>query len=143
MSHIQARSVAELLGVKAGRKTSFTHLDLAEAIQKGFPVSTVERILLRIAPDDRRFRDRLIPRATLARRVKSLSPPESDRLARLARLWALAVDVWGTDSEALRFLAEPHPMLEGRVPRDVAVETEIGARAVEDLLGRLKYGSAA
>jgi putative toxin-antitoxin system antitoxin component (TIGR02293 family) len=143
MPHIQAISVANLLGLKAGKRASFTHLDLAEAVQKGLPVSTVERVLHRIAPGDRRFRDRFIPRATLARREKSLSPLESDRLARLARLWAFAVDVWGSDAEALRFLAEPHPILEGRVPRDVAVETEIGARAVEDLLGRLKYGSAA
>ncbi|MGH7057896.1 MAG: antitoxin Xre/MbcA/ParS toxin-binding domain-containing protein [Acetobacteraceae bacterium] len=31
----------------------------------------------------------------------------------------------------------------GRVPRELATETEVGARAVEDLLGRLKFGSAA
>jgi putative toxin-antitoxin system antitoxin component (TIGR02293 family) len=66
-----------------------------------------------------------------------------DRGARLARLWAFATDVWGSQSAAQRFFAEPHPLLGGRVPMELATETEIGARTVEDLLGRLKYGSAA
>ena len=43
---------------------------------------------------------------------------------------------------ARRFLGEPHPLLRNRVPRELAIESDIGARAVEDLLGRLKYGSA-
>jgi putative toxin-antitoxin system antitoxin component (TIGR02293 family) len=76
-------------------------------------------------------------------RGQRLSVEESDRIARLARLWAFALDVWRSDAAAQRFFAEPHPLLGGRIPRDVAIETEVGARAVEDILGRLKYGSAA
>ncbi|WP_371807937.1 antitoxin Xre/MbcA/ParS toxin-binding domain-containing protein [Aquisalimonas sp. 2447] len=34
-------------------------------------------------------------------------------------------------------------LLEGRVPLEVATETEYGADAVVEILGRLKYGSAA
>ncbi len=34
-------------------------------------------------------------------------------------------------------------MLEGRRPVDVVLATDMGARLVEDILGRLKYGSAA
>ena len=94
-----------------------------------------------------KLRHEIIPKATLARRQRTaeqrLSPEESDRVARLARIWAFALDVWGTASAAQRFLAEPHPLLGGRIPREIAIETEIGARTVEDLLGRLKYGSAA
>jgi putative toxin-antitoxin system antitoxin component (TIGR02293 family) len=146
MATMEARSLAVLLGLKP-RSSLFTSLDLAEAVGEGLSVKAVDRVCDMIAPFDPSLRYQIVSKATLARRKRSesgrLSPEEGDRLARLARLWAFAVDVWGSEAAARRFLAEPHPLLGGRVPRNVATETEIGARAVEDLLGRLKYGSAA
>jgi putative toxin-antitoxin system antitoxin component (TIGR02293 family) len=99
-----------------------------------------------IAPTDANFKYRVVSRATLDRRRKSegkrLSPEESERLARIAKLWAFAREVWRSDEEARAFLFRPHMLLEGRQPIEVAVKTEIGARLVEDILGRLEYGSA-
>jgi len=145
MTAIQPRSLAELLGVKP-KKKPFTALDLAEAIGAGLPVATVDRLCAAIAPGDASLRHRLVPRATLARRQRSavqrLSAEESGRLARLAQVWAMAIEVWGSQAAAQRFMAEPHPLLGGRIPREIATETDIGARAVEDLLGGLKYGTA-
>lgn len=147
MSAIEPAAVIELLGMKHPRGRKLTSLDLAELVLRGFPADAVDRLCALIAPGDAGLRNRLVPKATLARRQRAagrrLSAEESGRVARLARLWAFATDVWGSDAAAQRFLAEPHPLLGGKVPRDLAVETEIGARAVEDLLGRLKYGSAA
>ena len=37
-------------------------------------------------------------------------------------------------------LADPHPLLAGRIPRVFAIESELGAREVENLLGRTKFG---
>lgn len=146
MAGIEARSLAALLGVKP-KTTSFTSLDLADEIEKGLSVDTLDRLCGLIAPAEPGLRYRIVSKATLARRQRAakrrLNREESDRLARLARLWAFAVDVWGSEAAARRFLSEPHPLLGGRIPREVATETEIGARAVEELLGRLKYGSAA
>lgn len=71
------------------------------------------------------------------------SPIDSDRLARFARVWTLAREVWGNDQDARAFLFNPHMMLEGRPPVDVALATETGTSLVEGLLGRLHYGSAA
>jgi len=60
----------------------------------------------------------------------------------LAQLRAFATEVWGSDAAAQRFLSEPHPLLRGRIPRELARESEAGAHAVERLLGGLKYGAA-
>lgn len=146
MSLTEARNVAEILGVRPRAAQSFTSLDFAKLVVKGFPVAAIDRVCGLVAPDDKTLRNRIVSRATLTRRQKTaerrLSAEESDKLARLAHLWAVALEVWGSEPEARRFLGEPHPLLGRRAPRDVAVETEVGARAVEDLLGRLKHGSA-
>jgi len=64
---------------------------------------------------------------------------ESERTERLARVVATADYVWDDTDAARRFLHEPHPMLEGRAPLDLAL-SELGARRVEDLLWRLFHG---
>jgi putative toxin-antitoxin system antitoxin component (TIGR02293 family) len=148
MSNVAPRELAILLGVRRQQKSQdFTSLDLSQAVVRGLPVESVDRLSALIAPGDTALRHRLVPKATLARRQRTaqrrLSADESDRIARLARLWTFAKDVWGSAGSAQRFFAETHPLLGGRAPLDVAIESEIGARAVEDLLGRLKYGSAA
>ncbi len=146
MPENQARSIAEMLGIKP-KSRPFTSLDLAHEVGRGLPVAAIDRVCGAIAPSKPGLRYRIVSKATLARRQKAakrrLSREESDRLARLARLWAFSVDVCGSEEAARRFLSDPYALLGGRVPLEVATETEIGARTVEELLGRLKYGSAA
>ncbi|MBV9777902.1 MAG: DUF2384 domain-containing protein, partial [Acetobacteraceae bacterium] len=72
-----------------------------------------------------------------------LSPEESARVARLAQVWALALEVWGGEEEARAFLFRPHPMLDERRPIDVVLANEFGRPLVEGILGALQYGSAA
>jgi putative toxin-antitoxin system antitoxin component (TIGR02293 family) len=140
------QEVATLLGVNPKRAKEITNLELADEVKRGLPIATVERVFQSISPNDVAFRNRMVPKATLARRKagagRRLSPQESDRVARMASLWAFALDVWQSPQAAQRFLGEPHPLLGGKIPYEVAVETEIGARTVEELLGRLKYGSS-
>jgi putative toxin-antitoxin system antitoxin component (TIGR02293 family) len=144
IAHIE--QVATILGVSPKRAKEMTSLGLAEEVKRGISPAAVDRVVQFISPNDVSFRNRIVPKATLARRKtgseRRLSPEESDKVARMASLWALALDVWHSREAAQRFLGAPHPLLNGRSPSDVAVETEIGARAVEELLGRLKYGSA-
>ena len=80
-------------------------------------------------------------RATLHRRQKSgvLSPDESDKALRLARIAGHAIAVFGGDTEARAWLQAPQVGLGGEVPLDYA-ETEVGAREVENLLGRIDHG---
>ena len=90
--------------------------------------------------------DRLAPllgisKATLHRRKAAgrLDPAESDRVLRFARLMGRAVEVLETEENARSWLTSPQYGLGGSVPLDYA-GTEVGAREVEDLLGRIAYG---
>ena len=88
----------------------------------------------------------MVSKQTLVRRRKkgeALSRAESERLARIARVWSMARGVYKDDELTRTFLSRPHQLLEGRVPLEVAIENEYGAEAVIEVLGRLKYGSAA
>jgi len=90
--------------------------------------------------------DRIAPKiglslATLHRRKASgrLTTDESDRVIRYARLIGQAVEVFGDLVAAREWLAHPQHGLDQAVPLDYA-ETEVGAREVEALLGRIEYG---
>jgi hypothetical protein len=65
----------------------------------------------------------------------------ADDPASLGKINALAEEVWRSPEAAQSFLHRPHPLLDGRLPIDVARSSEAGARTVEGILGRLKYGS--
>lgn len=77
---------------------------------------------------------------TLARRKQEgrLSPQESERVFRVAALFDRAVEALGDADAARRWLASPAVAL-GASPLDHA-DTELGAREVEELLGRLEHG---
>ncbi len=82
-----------------------------------------------------------ISRATLHRRKISgrLAPDESDKVVRFARLLGHAVDVFGSVEEARQWLSFQQRGLGGAVPLEYA-RSEVGAREVENLLGRIQYG---
>jgi putative toxin-antitoxin system antitoxin component (TIGR02293 family) len=82
-----------------------------------------------------------ISRSTLQRRKHAgrLSSGESDKVLRFARLLEHATKVFGDVDKARAWLKHPQYGLGGAVPLDYA-ETEIGAREVDNLLGRIDYG---
>ena len=83
-----------------------------------------------------------IPERTLARRRVSgyLSPEESERLLRISHLFEKAVELFGGDVVgAVRWLRTKKKYLENQPPLEYA-KTELGAREVENLLGRLEHG---
>ena len=82
-----------------------------------------------------------LSRATLHRRKKSgqLDASESERLIRVARLMARATEVFESDESARSWLKRPALALAGESPLGFA-DTEVGAREVEFLLGRLEQG---
>lgn len=84
-----------------------------------------------------------ISTATLSRRRAKNEPLDrdhSDRLMRYARLFWQAVAYFDGDTETARaWLARPARGLNGHSPLEYA-ETELGAREVEDLIGRLEHG---
>jgi len=80
-------------------------------------------------------------RATLHRRKKTghLDRAESDRLVRFVRLFSRAATALGGADGARSWLVSPAVAFHGECPLDFA-NTEIGAREVEALLGRLQHG---
>jgi putative toxin-antitoxin system antitoxin component (TIGR02293 family) len=63
-----------------------------------------------------------------------------DRLVRSARLYAIAADVLEDDAAAALWLKSPQRALAGGIPLELA-HTDVGARAVEALLGRMEHGT--
>jgi putative toxin-antitoxin system antitoxin component (TIGR02293 family) len=84
----------------------------------------------------------LLPLRTLSRRREKgkLDPAESDRLMRFSIIVEKAVDLFDGDTAAARhWLRAPQPALGGRTPIPFS-QTTVGAREVEDLIGRLEHG---
>lgn len=87
----------------------------------------------------------VVPRRTLARRRlagERLSPEESDRAVRLARITAHAERVFGDAEKAHGWLREPSRTLGGTAPLNL-LRTETGAHLVEQTLHRIDYGMLA
>jgi putative toxin-antitoxin system antitoxin component (TIGR02293 family) len=146
MSHLSFLSgYASLLGLSTKSLGAYSPVMLISRIERGLPLGALEKVAHLIAPNDTQFKYRLVPKATLERRKKTnkLSAEEGTRLARLARVWSAARDVWGGDDEARDFLFRPHPMAEDNRPIDLAIRSEFGAELILDILGGLKYGTAA
>jgi putative toxin-antitoxin system antitoxin component (TIGR02293 family) len=69
---------------------------------------------------------------------RRLSPQESDRVMRFWRLTQQAAKVFGDMARGRQWLKFPQRGLGGAVPLDYA-STEVGAREIESLLGRIEY----
>lgn len=116
--------------------------DLIRQIQKGLRFSELETLQNSIdLPFEQLAAKLAISRSTLQRRKAAgrLSPDESDKVMRLSRLLEHATKVFGDVEKARAWLKHPQYGLGGAVPLDYA-ETEIGAREVDNLLGRIDYG---
>ena len=116
--------------------------ELIRKIQKGLRFSELETLHNSIALPFEQLAAKLsISRSTLQRRKAAgrLSPDESDKVIRYSRLVQQAADFFGEIEKARAWLKHPQYGLGGAVPLDYA-RTEAGAREVENLLGRMKYG---
>jgi putative toxin-antitoxin system antitoxin component (TIGR02293 family) len=115
---------------------------LIQLIKVGLPLSALEGLRRKLDLPEESFAKKLgISRATLHRRKTAgkLAALESDRLVRFARLTERATEVLGSLEEARKWLKTPQRGLGGERPLDYA-QTEVGAREVENLLGRIEYG---
>jgi putative toxin-antitoxin system antitoxin component (TIGR02293 family) len=115
--------------------------ELIRKIQKGLRFSELETLQNSIdLPFEQLAAKLAISRSTLQRRKAAgrLSPDESDKVMRLSRLLEHAKKVFGDVDKARAWLKHPQYGLGGAVPLDYA-ETEVGAREVDNLLGRIEY----
>lgn len=118
-------------------------LHLMRKVEKGLPFRVVERLRRNMALTIGELAELIqVPTRTLSRRKEEgrLQPDESDRALRASRLFGRTLELFEGDATAARaWLSSVQPALGGAVPLSVA-KTEIGAREVEHLIGRLEHG---
>src|ERR1700692_5031093 len=113
--------------------------DLREAIREGFPHAVLEELMRAAGLTLKELADALdlSSRSLQRRRHGRLARFKSDRLYRLARLLALARQSLGDAARASRWLKRTNRSLGGIAPI-AAIDTELGARQVGNLLGRIE-----
>ena len=118
-------------------------LDLVTRVKKGLSYSALESLQQAIDLPLQELAEMVhIPPRTLHRRKEQgrLHPDESDRLVRLSRVYGQTLDLFEGDQPAARqWLSSRQPALGGASPLLMA-STEVGAREVEALIGRLEHG---
>jgi putative toxin-antitoxin system antitoxin component (TIGR02293 family) len=137
------RAIVEACGGrKAWRATVRTPNDAMREVREGLPYE----VLTAIARDFRfDMKDLIavldIPWSSLARRRKAgrFRPDESDRIYRLARVATMAAGVLEGKERAARWLREPNRALGGETPIRL-LDTDVGGRQVEAILGRIEHG---
>ncbi len=141
---MNSNAIAQVLGGRKvlGRKvTSFA--ELAELIRQGLPAGSLLELGQRLDLKNAALSQKLgIPQRTLSRRLSRhsrLTAAESDRTVRLARVYATAVEMIGNREKATLWLRTPNRALGGAVPID-QLDNDLGAKEVENILGRIAYG---
>jgi putative toxin-antitoxin system antitoxin component (TIGR02293 family) len=113
-----------------------------KTIESGVPVDTMTSFAAASGIPLKDLYDVVIPARTLKhRRARSepLSLDESDKLARLVRVFDHAVRVFTTADRARIWLEEPKRRFGNRTPLAM-LRTDIGGRLVEEFLGQIEYG---
>ena len=138
-----ATDVIEVLGgQKVLRGKISNPMELHEKTRMGLPYAAFDavRSTLQLTREEA-ARAIGVPERTLARRKKEkkLNALESDRLLRLARVGALAVEILGKEDNASQWLKRANYALGSRTPLDL-LDTDAGAKGVEDVLWQIAYG---
>ncbi len=117
-------------------------IEMVHAVRRGLPWAAFEALVAALAISQAELAATLHIRArTLSRRKDAgkLEAMESDRLFRLARVFAHAVEVFEATERARDWLESENRALGGQRPLAL-LDTDAGAREVDDVLGRIEHG---
>ena len=138
-----ALAVVDRLGGREVLKADVrSELDLARAIRAGIPPRAVDRVLDAGLLQPAELYALVIPRRTLAHRKEKrqpLTPEESDRLTRVVRVLARAEEALASGEKAAHWVRTANRALSGHRPLDL-LASDVGARMVERVLGRVEHG---
>jgi putative toxin-antitoxin system antitoxin component (TIGR02293 family) len=113
-----------------------------QAVESGVPVAIMSEFVSASGVPLKDLYDIVIPARTLKHRRarhEPLSRDESDKLARVVRVFDHAVRVFDGIERARTWLDEPKRRFDGRTPIEM-LRTETGARMVDEFLGQIEYG---
>ena len=116
--------------------------DLIDAVKAGLPTDVFRALVGALSISETSLASVTgISGTTLTRRKRSghLSPAESEHVLRIATLLDRARQVFDDAEGAAEWLKTPNLSLGDKIPLEYA-DTEVGAREVENLLGRIDYG---
>jgi putative toxin-antitoxin system antitoxin component (TIGR02293 family) len=141
---METEAIIEILGGRKVLGQTIKNPDgLTRMIRKGLPAGSVTALAEKLHLSNAVLSRSLgIPQRTLTRRLTQgslLTPAESDRTVRMARICADAVEMIGNEEKAIEWLSTPNRALGGERPLD-QLDTDTGGRMVEDILGRIAYG---
>ena len=111
-------------------------------VEQGLPLATLEEFATYSGFAMKDLLEVVIPLRTLKhrrQRQEVLNPEESDKLARVARLWELAVKVFGNPDKARRWLTKPKVRFDEKTPLQM-MHTGAGGDGVEEMLGQIDEG---
>lgn len=130
--------VSVVTGVRSGRRE-----EMLVSIKRGLKFASIGHLVKGFRTPRKDIARILSIASTTMNRRKAqgrLLPDESDRVVRLAQLKDAALVLMNFDDEAaVSWLHTPNSILGGESPLEHA-STEVGARDVEDLIGRLRHG---
>lgn len=127
------------LGIK-GKSGRGSLGQVREALKQGVPREAFENFRRALGVTTEELADVLgIPLRTLARRTERFKPDESERLLRLGSVLQKANEVLEEPEAVRRWMTQPKRALGGLTPLRCC-DTEVGAREVEALLGRIEHG---
>jgi putative toxin-antitoxin system antitoxin component (TIGR02293 family) len=135
---------AALRGARGYRVIGVKRIDgLVSELKRGVEISRYDTFVRKSGLPTKEDNQviQLRPRALVRRRKEGrLSQAESERLYRLSVVFEKAVELHeGKVDEARTWMSTPRAALAGQTPLEMCA-TEVGARGVEDLIGRLEHG---
>ncbi len=137
-------AIAEVLGGQRVLKVKIgSPDDLVQLTRQGLPAEILRELAKELKVERQAVATATgIPLRTLSRRISSqsrLSPAESDRTLRFARVVAQAKETFDDMSKAALWLQTPNRVLKGQRPIEL-LDTDAGVQQVETVLGRIAYG---
>ncbi|WP_366552749.1 antitoxin Xre/MbcA/ParS toxin-binding domain-containing protein [Aquibaculum sediminis] len=134
----------ELGGAATFGRELGSELDIAQAVSDGLPLTALRALTLAgfSKCEIARYVIRPQTRSRRAAHDCSLTPAESDRVMRLLRMQELALDTFGDLDKAFSWLRRPLMAPDGEIPLGLS-RTEVGARVIETILGKIAMGAAA
>lgn len=133
-------TVLRQLGVDTTAKAGSSLAQVRDALRQGVPREAFESMRNDLGVSTEELADILgIPTRTLARRTDRFKPDESERLLRVGSVVQKALDVLESKDSVRRWMTQPKRALGGLTPLRCC-DTEVGAREVEALLGRIEHG---
>ena len=121
--------------------TATLRLDL-HLIEAGVPLATLNAFVASSGIPLKDVYDIVIPARTLKHRrerKQNLTRDESDKLARLVRIYDFSVRVFGDKTLAREWMQEPKERFSGRSPLAM-LGTDLGGRLVEEFLIQIDEG---